>query len=480
MSGRRMVAAFVLLVIVPAVCMAEGGGVFPLSSYLEQVREGNPALAASRATLEGLPLKVQEADMVYSPLFSASYALVDDRKEPTSAMSPDRTRVKTWDVGLAKKWLTGTTTSIGYGMDSTELFLPAGIPAMYRPFFPPSLSYDARPSVSVSQSLLRDFMSGLTDSGIGKAKSATSGQEKLEWFKANSVVFQAEQAYWALALARGTVASKAESLERTGKMRDWTKRRADLNLADRADLLQMEAAVKLRDLDLKMAREEEVSAAQKFNTTRGKDGYAVTEKLEDISARIGGTAVAVKKERDRLDVRAAGDFLESARHAERETFYRSMPEIIAFGKATLNGYDLTAAESHDRAMEGKWPTYAAGISLVAPLDFFTLSRVRRGYKSDYRGAKASYEKARLEEAQDWDGLTRKAGDVAARLALAREIATLQEERLAAENGRYRAGRIVTSQLLTTEEDFAQARLTMLRLGFEKLLIEAQGRFYNAE
>jgi len=471
-------SALLYLALLPVLAAAED--VLTLDAFLAQTRKTSPALAASAATVEGIPLKAKEAELVYSPLFTANLGLYDDRQEPTSALSPERTRVKSWEVGLSKKWFTGTNTTLGYGMNSTELFLPAGIPPAYAAFFPPTLSYEAKPSVSVSQSLLRDFMSGLTDSGLDKIRSATSGAEKLERYKANSVVFQAEQAYWALALARGTVASKTESLERTGKMRDWTKRRADMNLADHADLLQMEAAVKLRDLDLKMAREEEVSAAQKFNTTRGKDGYAVTEKLEDISARIGGAAVVVKKERDRLDVRATGDFLESAKHADRETFYRSLPELSAFGKAVFNGYDLAATDAHDKAVDGKWPTYTAGIMLVAPLDFWKLAKVRHGYESDYRSAKAGYEKSRLEAAQDWDGLSRKAGDVAARLALAREIADLQEQRLAAENGRYRAGRIVTSQLLTAEEDFAQARLTLLRLGFEKLLVEAQGRFFNAE
>jgi outer membrane protein TolC len=470
--------AILSLALLPALAAAED--VLDLDAFLSQAREASPALAASAATVEGIPLKAREAEMIYSPLFTANLGLYDDREEPTSAMSPERTRVKSWELGLSKKWFTGTNTTIGYGMNSTELFLPSGIPAMYKAFFPPTLSYTAKPSVSVSQSLLRDFMSGLTDSGLDKIRNAASGQEKLERYKANSVVFQAEQAYWALALARSTVKSKLESLERTGKMRDWTKRRADMNLSDRADLLQMEAAVKLRELDLKMAREEEVTAAQKFNTTRGLDGPSVPERLEDISARIGDGKVAVSKERDRLDVRATADFLESARHADRETFYRSLPELSAFGKAVFNGYELTATDAHDKAVDGKWPTYTAGIALIAPLDFWKLASVRRGYKSDYRGAKAGYEKARLEEAQDWDGLSRKAGDVATRLALAREIVSLQEERLANENRRYKAGRIVTSQLLTAEEDYEQARLTVLRLGFEKLLVEAQGRFYNAE
>lgn len=78
--------ALLSVVFLPA--LAAAGEVLTLDAYLDQVRKASPALAAAAATVEGIPLKAKEAEMVYSPLFTANYGLFDDRKEPTSALSP--------------------------------------------------------------------------------------------------------------------------------------------------------------------------------------------------------------------------------------------------------------------------------------------------------------------------------------------------------------------------------------------------------
>lgn len=475
--------AVVLAVSLPASRFAFAADASPLTldSYLSQVAEKSPALEASRKSRQAMDLKPLEIAMVYSPVFNAGYTFVDSQTEPTSLTSPEQTKVTNWQVGLAKKWFTGTTTSLSYGMSNTRLIFPAltGPMAAFSSFLPPASSYDAKPTFTVSQSLLRDFMGGITDGGIDKVKHASKAGERLTAYGQQATLLQAEMAFWSLALARATVDFKKKSLERTTKINEWTERRVKLNLADQADLLQTNAALRLRALDLKMAEEEAESASRKFNSARGVEGYEVSEQLPEMGPRIDEAGTAPVEAIERLDVQAARENLASAEATAKETFYRSLPDLSVFGSITGNGHDLTASEAHSKAMTGDWPAWTIGATFIAPLDLITLARVRKGYDSDFEASKASFRKTELEAKQDWEALKNKWIAVKARLNLALEVLKLQMERVTVDQKRLENGRILTYQFLTTQEDLDSAQLTYLRLGMEKISVEAQARMYNA-
>jgi len=476
----RILLSALLPALASSVLRAEGAAL-TADEYLRQVRDRSPAIAASRAARTGIGLKAEEIGMVYSPLFNAGYTFYDDRKESLSLFSPERTRSDSWSLGLSIKWLTGTTTTLSYGLNYAKLFyapMPPGLP-FGSGLLPPDVSYDARPSLTVSQSLLRDFMGGITNSGVQKVRRAAAAGEKAETYRGMSLMFQAEMAYWQLALARRTVEFKRNSLERTIRLKEWTERRANLRLADSADLLQATSAVKLRELDLRMAQQDEANAARQFNTFRGTDGSDAPESLEDIGDRLNQTPADIRQAQERLDVQASREALESARLASDETFYRSLPDLSVFGTVVSNGHGTDAVGANDSAMEGRWPTYTVGVAFIAPLDIFKLSRVREGYNLDLTSAQEAFRKSQLEAGQDWSNLLARWGDVQTRIGLAREILKIQEERLASEQKRFELGRITTYQYLTAEEDFKSAQLTLLRLGLERISIQAQARMYNA-
>ena len=474
-------ALVAILIVSPLASMAADTAPLSLDSYLSQVIEKSPALESARQSRKGMDLKPLEISMIYSPLFNAGYSFVDSKTEPTSLTSPEQTKFTNWQVGLTKKWFTGTTTILSYGMSNTRLYFPVFPPAMaaFSSFLPPASSYDAKPTLTVSQSLLRDFMGGITDTGIAKVKHAAKSGERMTAYGEQATILQAEMSFWSLALARATVEFKKKSLERTVKLNEWTERRVRLNLADQADLLQTNAAVQLRNLDLRMSEEDAEATARKFNSARGMDGAEVADQLPEMKPRIDEIGAAPEQSGERLDVQAAKESLASSEAAAKETFYRSLPDLSVFGSITENGHDISASAAHAKAMKGDWPAWMVGATLTAPLDLITLAKVRKGYESDFEGAKASFRKSELEAKQDWEALKNKWNHVKARLEMAREVVKLQEARMNAEQKRLENGRILTFQYLTAQDDFDSAQLTYLRLGLEKISVEAQARMYNA-
>lgn len=65
-----------------------------------------------------------------------------------------------------------------------------------------------------------------------------------------------------------------------------------------------------------------------------------------------------------------------------------------------------------------------------------------------------------------------------RLDMARELETLQKEKLDHERVRFSHGRTTSFQVLQFEGHYSEAQLTRLRMENEALLIKAQARLFN--
>lgn len=455
-----------------------------LDRYLAQVREGNPAVRSAEDTAAAVPLMADEAGMAFSPLFRASGTRVDDRAQGSSALQPERTIAGVWSVGLSKTFFTGTTASVDYGLNYAHIFpapIPGLPPSLAAGFFPAAPYYDARPSVSLTQSLLRDFLGGATDASVRRVELQAAAAAAGSRYRARLMAFQAEQAYWTASLARDVLEYDRASLERAQKLIESTEKKVALNLSEKSDLLQVQAGGKLRELNLRMAEQDVVGAERTLETWRGRAGATVAEELEHINARLdGAVAPAPAPSGTRLDVQAADLALAGARAGARETSYRARPDLNAFGTVVLNGHDVSAGAASGDSLDGTHPTYTVGAAFVAPLDIFRLKRVRSGYDAAERAAQRDAEAARLGAAQDWAQLVTRWQDVETKLALMREIEALQQQKYQAEVQRFEEGRTTTFQLLSFEEDYSQARLSRLRVGFERLLLEAQARLYRAE
>ena len=476
----RLRRAALLAWLVPGVA-----GATTLAEYLAQVEAGNPALSAARAAERAAPARAGEVDLQYTPLLTGSFNWMDDRQEPATSFAPDRTLATQWNVGLAKRWSTGTALALGYGASYARLFLAPLPPGLFLPpaltaGFLPAPAWTARPSVTVSQSLWKDLVARGAQAGSDKVRAQAAAGAALQEFQVRGIRVAAEAAYWSVALARRMVAEKEATLDRTRKMETWADRRVRLNLADEADLLQVRGAVALRALDLRTARQDLASAVWTFSEMRGVCADSVTELLddpEDAAAALPGQAPGLPGERP--DMTAAGELARAARLARSEAVARAGPDVTVFGTAALNGRDPLAGEANREAWGGDRPTWLAGAALVVPLGIPAARRVLRGYDDDLAAANAGLARAVLEVSHDWRDLAGRWEDAAERFALAGGLVRAQAAKLEREAERYSAGRTLMLQVLAFEEDVAMARTLRLHTAFERLMLAARARLWGA-
>ncbi|MFH1258861.1 MAG: TolC family protein [Elusimicrobiota bacterium] len=463
---------------------AAEGEIFTLDEYLEQVEKNNPELKSVDLSIQAMEKKVLELEMVYSPVFSAGYNYTDDKSGAGfgSTLPAKEMKAGAYTLGLNKKFFTGSTVGVGYTSSRAkfDLFSPTKIIGDEE--LSGFTGYEIKPFLHVEQSLLRDFSSGLTQLGIKKAKAAARAGQYLQLFKRQQILMQARSAYWSLVLTREVILSRKVSLERAEKLLKWNEKRVNMDLADRGDLLQTQAAAKLRQLNLELALEDEVKAGRRFNELRGISAEVIEEELEKLAYRVSYYAKVETLSRtgERADVLAARAAYENSQYADRETYYRALPEIVLSGSASLHGLGLKYADAQSQIDHADKPVYALGIALIVPLDYRTLTEVKKGFKLDFLAAKESLAKAELSAKNEWEQLLRTWTNLKLRVKLATEIREIQDQRVLDEQFKFERGRTTTFQLLTAENDLDEALINVYRLTWEELLTYAQTEFYNTK
>jgi outer membrane protein TolC len=443
-----------------------------LDAYLGQVRKDNPQLRALKAQDAAMALAAREPETAYSPQLKAQAQIYNDQLEPTlAAFSPERTQSRGVDVGLSKLFSTGTYVGLDYKNDTTELAFPQGsfIGAL------PATTGDQW-GLTLSQSLWRNFNASEVKAGILQAKAGADSARAASRYGAQAVLFQARNAYVQLGTVRRVLALQEESLTRNAKILEWTQQKEADNLADKVDVLQVEAAVRLVALGLSSSRQSEAEASAHFNALRGLAPDAPVSELEPLSA----PAALPAPKGDRADIEAARQALKSSDALVQTVVERFTPDISIFAQLSANERDTDGGKAFSDVANGKHPQTLVGVKLTANLDRSLFKEVLSGAEQAKGAGQAQIDDKKLALAQDWKQLDEQWKGLQDRLVLAQELEKLQGEKADREKIRYRDGRTTNFQVLRFEDDYSLARIQILQLLANARVLEAQARFYNGD
>ena len=467
----------------PAARPCSAQGLLTLDGYIAQVDANNAEVKSADLSIDATGKKILELDLTYSPYFSGSVNCVDDKSGVSfgSTLPVDTMEALSLDLGLVKKFATGSSVTFGYSDSAAkfDLMYPTSLLAN-TPAVSSFSGYEIKPFVKVEQSLLKDIGEGLTVSGINKAKAAARAGQYLQLFRKQQIQLGARRSYLALSLAREVVEFRKSSLARAEEILKWNEKKLSMDLADKSDLLQSQAAYKLRQLNLQMAVEDEINACRDFNELRNGTQDTVDEQLEklpDLGKYYLNISTLTRSGR-RADVLSAEELYSSAVFAEREAKYRSGPELSAFGYASLHGLALDSSDAFGQVADAEKPTYTVGLNFSAPFDLSTIKKVNSGYALDVNSAEQALREAELSESNDWNKLLKDWNNVKIRLNSAMEIRDIQNERVAAEKEKFGRGRTTTFELLAAQNDLDDSILSVYRLVLEEFLVFSQTELYD--
>jgi len=474
--GRLMMTGLGILLLMGGQAWAQDS--LGLAAYLSQVKEKGPEYRSAQKALEGYSKQSRQQDLTFSPTLDVSYGHMDDQQEQLIPFNGDRTQADELKASLSNQLPWGPKLSVGYSFRHITV---SNSPFILSPY------YSVAPTASISLPLFKDFLGAQTRAGADKVRFQFESAAQGAGFQAGGALFNAKVAYWNLALLRAEKGIRQDTLERSQKIWEWTKRRVARNLADPPDALQAEASVRVAELDLQMAEERERTARLDFNRLRGLEQDGVPEGLEGLEASLSSVRVEIPAQvPDRQDLLSSERTAAGQKAAYDEAHQNIFPDITLMaswtGGSLDGGTSLTPGDlgiANSEAFQNKNPVYQVGAKFSLPLDVFTASRVSEGYQANSESARLAYEDKRIEVAQQWKDLRDRLKDADKRLEMASQIETIQRKKADEERRRLELGRTTQFQLLSFENDYALARLRRLSLVLEKLSLLAQAQWWLA-
>ncbi len=445
-----------------------------LDTYLGEVETSHSGVRAAIESSHGAKLRAQEAELLYSPTATATVQYYDDQRIPTSAFSPRSTRQSSVSLGLSKLTSFGLQSKLSYSVSHTQLEAQS----------PGSISlpdyYDASPTLEFSMSLWRNGLGRETQATERLLRSGAIASYYGENFKAKLLRLEAEITYYRLALAREVVTIQRDSLKRAQALKDWSQKRARLQLADRSDMLQAEAAVQIRELELTSAGDEEKRSSRAFNSLRGNDTEAVTDRVARPSPESILKLDAKVRTGVREDLLAAEQVQVATAASAQVSREKNKPSLDLYATVGLSGRDASTSEAFSKSADINQRAATVGIKLSAPLYFETQSEVRAGYAQDAHAATLLYERKRFEQEQDWKNGAIALDEAKTRMKLTANLVELQSQKLSHEKDRHRRGRSTTYQVLLFEQDYSSAQLSHAQAQTEVLRSLAQLKTFTGD
>jgi outer membrane protein TolC len=470
MSYQLLIPFFCLLIIAPISVSA-----LTLEDYLEEVREKNGAVRGLKISTEAKTLRRFEGSLFFRPSFFLNSEYYDDQR-PTNAPTFQGTQTlrHTLRGGLSQSFRTGTKATFSYNYFKTQIngVNPALIPN--RKFF------DVSPQIEITQSLWRNFLGSEFEASEKAQIALVDAQKWNDQYLAKQILLNAENAFWRLYVAQTSLIVLEDSLERAKKIRDWNANRVRNNLTDESDLVQSEANLQSREINLQDIKTEIDTALRDFNSFRQVEGEEVN--LEGTKGKDSSyilDAALPPKIKIREDVRAFLANKELALANAELGRQRNRPNLDLYASYSINGRDANSyRDAHDMAMTNTRPFSIYGIRFTMPLDISALNDYKKAYAQEVTASDLQFKRKQYEVDREYEILRERFENFKKRLKLTQRMVQIQEKKLTVEKRRYGQGRTTTFQVLQFEQDFAETQLLKLRYERELITVYNQLKLFS--
>ncbi len=469
---KKYILLFAVMIVTASVAEAK---VLELRDFLDQVRQNNESVKGAVSSSRGASERSAESNLIFAPSFFAQGFSMDDKRDTImEAFLGDETKAGGAELGFSRVMRSGTAARLTYGIYDTRMF-HANTAAIPQPKF-----IDTSLQLELSQPLWQNSFGRQYRNmeKAGNAQAKASSYAKL--YEAQIIMLDAEIKYIKLAGLRESVKIIETTLERTESILAFNKTKQQRGLTDISDVLQCEAAVKARKLDLISALSEEKEAMQALNAARKFDSDTVEEDTPLPAA--GDVIAALSKEFPaasvRNDVRAAQSGTDALTAANEISKEKTIPDLSLFAVPSVNSRKDFADDSVYSTFNSKHPYYEIGFKLSVPLDAQLNSKVKNGYLNESKGAEMSLSQKKYGQEREWRALLNKIKDARERLIAAMELEQAQLVKLEKERERQKQGQSVMFQVFVFEQEYLASQLNLVTIKSTALGLLAQAKLYE--
>ena len=446
--------------------------ILSITDFLNQAREKHDNYKSARTQSEAAQFKINERRIMLAPSLFGSTQYAYDAK-PNAFTSYDSVVTKTYQLGLSQISSTGLSGKIYYNvLDASYSNLKINGQLI------DAHGVQASPVLELSLPLWRNWMGSETKTQILQGEEQNQQISSSQRFQMKNVLVQSANAYWSLVLARETVRVASDAVKRNEHLLTWHRKRAQDGLGEKSDVLQADAALQLNQINLKNARDAEITAARAFNLARGVESATVTENLMPLTPEYIDKLHPPKRMELREDIKAAASQLKLTDAAAHLNDERYKPTLELFGLAALNNGDPTDGSAIRNSFTTSNPTNMVGLRINMPLAGRLISDVRQGLIKDKLAAEETYQRKTLELNDTWNSLNEKFIQTQERFRLYTDLEKKQKEKFDNEQSRRSAGRTTTQQVLLFENDYETAQLSRIQALYDFFNVYAQMKLFE--
>jgi outer membrane protein TolC len=429
-----------------------------------------------RALAQGFELELQQHDLaiaredvpiassVFHPVLTADGARNSDRTSRDSDVAPGfRSSGLSSRVGVDQRFSTGTTVSLGSGLNRFSSNLPlTTLNNGTLTTNPNSLIYTNGLTLDLTQPLLKGF-GGVNMIPVRQAEIGVQIAEQTFEDRALDVIQQTEAAYYLLTGSRDQLSVLRTSLQLAERLLDEAQARHDAGMGTKLDLLEAQVGIANARLNVLQAESNVRSSEDQLHKLIGRFEFdaplgptVVDETMPSTSPTVDDSYAQAIEHLPAL--RNARSTLDLTRLQLAQAKDALKPEIDLGVTVGLTGDDRGSNRAWTNAFEPEHSAWQAGLNVTYPLG-------RVGEKARFRQATRAVSRDELAVHQLEQNTL-----VAVREAV-RNVSTSQEsiriaslaanyasEQYDAERMRYRAGLSTSRRVLEAQKDLESARV----------------------
>lgn len=447
-----------------------------LQEYLKIVESKHKTIQSLDVSKEAADLREEAGDIELVPTLVAGVNYLSD-KAPLGQFAlfgATETRNLSYNLGVGKKFSTGTTVGISANASETENSGPISDPRFVK-FGIGTLA------VSLNQSLWKDAFGHATRLRWDRQEAATEAEKGSYDLQKKLLLINAEASFWNYFFANEALRIGRESLDRAKKIEGWTKRRVGDGISDRADLLETQGLVSVRQLQLITAQDDLETFKREIRDAMELPDSEPFPKLDgDISQSRTLSSMVDGNKKGRvvsLESYLASLQAKATMFAAKEVEDAYRPDLVLSGSYATNNLNSDMAGATSNLTNTNLPTTKVGLNLVYMFDTDVKDAAQNAAKKDALAAKLRSERKMLDSDSAWLELNRRYVEMTKRVEAANETVRIQSARQKAQVDLFNKGRSITFNVVNSEEDVATAELNLYRLRSEQRKMESQGRLF---
>lgn len=457
----------------------------PLQACLQLALKNNLEIAIERVNPAMSRQKVEQAKSIFDPVATLTISKDRSVRQVGSALAlPPQNEQEDLnvDAGVAGKWVSGTETELHFTSSRNETnSVFAGL----------NPAYSSELILSLTQPLLKDFGISANTANLRIASNNQTISEYRFADRVMKVLYTVESAYWELVYAREALQVEKESLKRAEDFLIMTRRKVEVGLLPKIEILQADAERAGREEGVISARDTLQDAEdllRRLLNLSAEERYWEIRLVPTDRPRVEPVTSDLSKElvegfKHRPDLNQARMDLENRKIRFRYSRNQLLPRVDLVGSLGLSGLAGAAQAQLDFLNPGK--------TVLSPFDGNyndSLQAMKNGENYSYsiglqvtyplgnRDAKSEMVLADLEKRKALFGLKdienrviqevrealRQIKTNRQRIAATEAARKLAEERLKSETRRFEVGLGTSHDVLEYQERLAQARREELR------------------